>query len=123
MSEIPEAPSEEIPPVCDQACHSNIVRRLDEGDRRFKLLETELSANTTATQQIADNTAGIVRLTTELEAGTKFLCRVAMGIRFILKDVVEPFWKPALIVFVVVYVVIERRLPDWIGIFLKAVEG
>ena len=100
---------------------AELEKRLDTGDTRFKTLEKNLAENTKATKQIAENTAGLVQLTADLQAGTKFLCRVAMGIRFVLKDIVEPFWKPALVVFVVVYIAMERRLPDWVAILFKAV--
>lgn len=98
--------------------------RLDHGDERFEMLEASLQANTVATQQIAENTSGLVRLTTELEAGTKFLCRLAMAIRFLLKEVIEPFWKPALVVFVVIsYIVNDHQLPQWVQKLLQTVTG
>jgi hypothetical protein len=108
----------------DHAVIAEINKRLDNGDKRFESLEANLKVNTTATQQIADNTAGLVRLTTELEAGTRFLCRCAMGVRFILKDVIEPYWKPSLIVGVVIfYITHDKTWPAWIDIALKAVKG
>jgi predicted transcriptional regulator len=108
----------------DQKIIYEIVKRLDNGDKRFESLEASLNLNTRATQQIAENTIGLIRLTTELEAGTRFLCRCALGIRFILKDVIEPYWKPSLIVFVVIfYITHDRTWPAWIDIALKAVKG
>lgn len=103
---------------------AEINSRLDKGDQRFASLEQELRDNTEATKKIAENTAGLVRLTTELEAGTKFLCRVALGIRFMLKEVIEPFWKPALIVSVVIYYMThDHQLPQWIGELIKMAGG
>lgn len=100
---------------------AEIKKRLDRGDERFSELEANLRENTEATRRIADNTAGLIRLTTELEAGTKFLCRVALGIRFILKDVVEPFWKPTLVVIVVLYYIThDHQLPLWFDALIKA---
>lgn len=103
---------------------AEIKRRLDRGDQRFETLEANLRENTEATQRIAENTAGIVRLITELEAGMKFLCRAAMMIRFVLKEIVEPFWKPALIVGVVVYYITHgQQFPLLIDEILKLVVG
>jgi hypothetical protein len=101
-----------------------IKSRLDRGDQRFQELEANLRENTEATRQIAENTAGIVRLTTELEAGTRFLCRCALAVRFILKDVVEPYWKPSLLVFVVVYYIThDHQFPGWVDSAFKALAG
>ena len=103
---------------------AEIKSRLDRGDERFKQLEENLKENTDATRQIAENTAGIVRLTTELEAGTRFLCRCALAVRFILKEVVEPFWKPALIVTTVSYYIThDHQFPVWIDAVAKAIAG
>lgn len=103
---------------------TEINKRLDRGDERFSELEENLKANTKATQMIAENTAGMVRLTSELEAGTKFLCRLAMAIRFLLKEVIEPFWKPVLIVMVVIYYITHgHQLPQWTAELLKTVTG
>lgn len=110
--------------LADEKRINDIYGRLNEGDAKFAVLEANLAANTTATQQIAANTAGLVRLTSELEAGTKFLCRAALGVRFILKEVVEPFWKPALIVFVGVYYVTHGdHPPQFIESIFKLVVG
>jgi len=106
---------------------AKIHQRLDQGDERFSTLETSLQintrltqeheinlkANTEATQRIAENTAGIVRLTTELEAGTKFLCRLAKGIQFCL-EMIDRFWKPLLIVLAFCYWIShEHQFPEW----------
>ena len=98
----------------------DIMHRLDEnekrlniGDQRFMALEMDLRSNTIATQQIAENTAGITRLTTELEAGTKFLCRLAKGVQLCLQ-VVDKLWKPILIVAAFTYWITHgNQLPDW----------
>ena len=98
-----------------------ITGRLDRGDQRFSQLEENLRQNTDATQRIAENTSGLVRLTTELEAGTRFLCRLAMAVRFVLKDIVEPFWKPALIVFLALYFATEHHLPGMLVALMKMI--
>lgn len=105
-----------------------IRARLNKGDERFETLEESLRENTAATRQIAENTAGIVRLTTELEAGTRFLCRCALGVRFVLNifvrltnEIIKPLWIPALIVTTVIYYIThDHQLPEWFSVLLKA---
>ena len=94
---------------------AEINRRLDIGDVRFDELEKNLTENTRATMLIAQNTAGMVRLSEDLESGTKFLCRCAMGVRFVLKEVIEPFWKPVLITLSVYYYFVQSAgSPKWV---------
>jgi hypothetical protein len=121
-----------------------IHARLDAGDKEMKWLKTNLAANTIATEgmqadvkatqesvkttqadvkTIAQNTQGLVTLTTELEAGTRFLCRMALGVRFVLKEVIEPFWKPTLICFITWNLLFNHSLPVWASEFLKIVGG
>jgi hypothetical protein len=107
-----------------------IHERLDQGDIRFEGIEKSLAENTAATQRIAENTAGLVRLTDELEAGTKLLCRVALGISFIIEkivyltnNVIKPLWAPALMVCVIIYYFIHHQLPPWFYAFFKLFIG
>lgn len=94
---------------------AEINQRLDRGDQRFNELEASLAANTLATQEIANNTAGMVRLSNELETGTRFLCRCAMGVRFVLKEVIEPFWKPTVLsLSLYFYITRDSGLPHWL---------
>lgn len=95
-----------------------IKARLDEGDRRMEALEEMLKANTDATNQIAENTAGITRLTNELEAGTKFLCRCAMAVTWLL-EMVNKFYKPILIIGTFLYFVLFGKFPEWLDKLFK----
>lgn len=95
--------------------------RLADGDQRMTSIEADLKENTALTKQIADNTAGFSAFFNDLENGTKFMCRMARGVSWFLKEVVEPFWKPALICFLVVYwTQNDHKLPDFITAILKA---
>lgn len=97
-----------------------IKARLDEGERRFAALEQGLKANTELTQQIANSLQPLASLFGDLEAGTRIMCRMARGVSWVLKDVIEPFWKPSLVVFVSVYwIVNDHRLPQWISFLVK----
>ncbi|MDE2467497.1 MAG: hypothetical protein KGL35_01800 [Bradyrhizobium sp.] len=98
-----------------------INERLDRGDDRMTSIEQTLHRNTELTEEIARNTAGFVAFSDDLAAGTRFLCRVVKGIQFILKDVVEPFWKPAIVAYLAIYFVIHGgSLPAWVNSILKA---
>lgn len=95
--------------------------RLDAGEARMTSIESSLATNTELTKQIAQNTAGFVAFQDDLASGTRFLCRCVKGVQFVLRDVIEPYWKPSLIVFVVVYLVThDGSLPRWILDLIKA---
>ena len=107
-----------------------IYKRLDEGDGRMNRIEEiqhatleSLKQNTIATNQIAENTAGFVDFSNDIAAGTRFMCRCALGIRFLLKEVVEPFWKPTVICYAAYYWTSHQRLPEWMADIFKLVGG
>lgn len=101
-----------------------IHQRLNEGDIRMEKLEGAVKENTTLTRQIADNTAGFVNFQNDLESGARFFCRLVKGIQFILKDVVEPYWKPALVVFCALYLLThDGALPRWVSGIVGALLG
>ena len=101
-----------------------IHKRLDEGESRMVTLESAVAENTALTRQIADNTAGFVSFQGDLEKGARLFCRIIKGMQFVLKDVVEPYWKPALVVFCAVYLVThDGALPRWVANIISMVLG
>ena len=103
-----------------------INKRFDAGNKRMDRIEDNqkinldaLKKNTLATETIAKNTAPLISLAADLAAGTNFLCRIALGVRFVLKEVVEPFWKPAAICWVVYMLFTQHKLPEWLPSFFK----
>ena len=106
-------------------------RRLDTGDKRMNRIEENqeinlraLEKNTAATEEIAHNTKSLVSLASDLASGTRFMCRCATFVKFLLKDIVEPFWKPALIVFCVIYWLTNNHVfPSWLGSIPKMIGG
>ena len=101
-----------------------IHRRLNDGDARMESFERALAENTAITKQIADNTAGFVAFQGDLENGARFFCRAVKAVQFVLKDVVEPYWKPALVVFCAVYLVThDGTLPKWAGAIVAMLFG
>lgn len=99
-----------------------ILKRLKEGDERMTRLEDSLVANTSATNEIAANTAGIVKFTTDLERGARLLCRMAMGIDWAIEKVMR-VWKPVAAVAVLIYFAIYHTLPEWLVKLAKATAG
>ena len=92
--------------------------RLDRGEKRMKLLEQDLMLNTQATQAIANNTAGLVSLTNDLEAGTKVLCRLALGIKW-LGLLIKDTYIPVCILLVVFSAILHKDLPQWLQAMFK----
>lgn len=105
--------------------------QLKRNEDRMIIIECNLLANTKSTLEqsaqlktIADNTLPLISLVTDLTAGTKFLCRAALGVTFIF-DKVEKFWKPTLFVTVALNLLLNHELPFWIKnviTFLKTVS-
>lgn len=93
---------------------TTILQRLDAGDTRMSSIESALQENTALTQQVAQNTAGFVAFADDLAAGTRFLCRCVKGMQFVLRDVIDPYWKPVLVVGLFIYWMTHgHTLPDW----------
>lgn len=90
-----------------------IYERLDKGDQRFAAIEEAIATNTELTREIQRNTAGFVAFSEDLERGTRFLCRCAKGVDFILRRV-DRYWKPVLICIVVISWALNGFvLPAW----------
>ena len=99
-----------------------IHERLADGEREMKWLKENLLANTKATQIIAENTQPFLELYADLAAGTRFLCRCAMGIRFVL-EMVKSYYMPVLIICTFIYAITHNfQLPDWFHVAIKAME-
>ena len=95
--------------------------RLTEGDHRMTSMESAIKENTELTRQVVDNTSGFASFFNDVESGARFMCRMARGISWLLKEVVEPFWKPVLVVFLVGYWLMnEHHLPDFVTALMKA---
>ena len=78
---------------------ADVERRLVEGAETMRLLSDGLKTNTELTQQIANNTAGIVSLAQDLAAGTRFLCRLAMAVSWLMRMLREN-WGVLLLIFI-----------------------
>ena len=101
-----------------------IHARLDTGDVRMGKMETCLSENTAMTQKIMQNTSGLVAFSDDLASGSRFLCRIVKAVQFILKEVIDPYWKPVLVVFVVFYgLTHDQIVPDWLLGLYKLLGG
>ena len=95
-----------------------INAKLTSNENRIIAMEKELYANTKATKAIANNTAGLVSLTNDLEAGTKILCRLALGIKW-LGTLIKDTYIPVCIVLVVFSAILHKDLPQWLQAMFK----
>lgn len=122
MAQEQEAPACSQPGGCLEL--TTILQRLDHGDMRMTSIEQGLTDNTTLTRQIADNTAGFVAFADDLATGARFLCRCAKGIQFFLRQIVDPYWKSALVVGVAIYwLTHDHTLPGWVTSILGSMLG
>ena len=94
--------------------------QLKRNEDRMIVIERNLLANTKSTLEqsaqlktIAENTSPLVSLVTDLTAGTKFLCRVALGVTYIF-DKIDKFWKPTLFATIALNLLLNHELPFWI---------
>ena len=77
-------------------------------------IEKNLLKNTELTQQIARNTAGFVAFQSDLESGTRFLCRCVKGLKLCL-EIINEYWKPGLIIFATIYWLNhDHTFPKWL---------
>lgn len=116
--------------------NQNMTSRLNQSEDRMEHIEAALAENraiiealtvaiaknTEFTMSIAANTAPLIDLVTDVTAGTKFMCRLALGVRFLLIDVVKPFWAPALIIFSIGWMATHDALPLWITELIKVLH-
>jgi hypothetical protein len=105
---------------------ADIKARLDETEQEIKAIKENqvsqtisLEANTIATQKIADNTAGMIELYADLAAGTKFLCRLAMAVQWVL-EMIEKYYKKVLILCAIFWAISHNlQVPEWAKFLFK----
>ena len=87
-------------------------------------MERSIADNTALTERIARNTEGLVGFSDDLASGSRFLCRFVKGMQFILRDVIDPYWKPTLVVSGILYwLTHDHVLPLWLMQFSKVLLG
>ena len=96
--------------------------RLLENEKKMNFIEESLLVNTNLMRTIAENTKPLLELHADLAAGTKFLCRCALGVRFIL-EMVKSYYMPVVIVCTFIFLITHNfQLPHWFNTALQAVE-
>jgi len=98
----------------------SVEDRLALGEETMRRLEEGLGANTKLTERIAHNTEGIVIFTTNLEAGAKLLCRIALGISWTLKTLRENLAVVIVLLLAIGYFCNSEKLLDLCLKVLKA---
>ena len=111
----------------DRDDHETRMAMLDDLVQRVSTLETSMLENTRQTSamsaamehlsvsmaELAKNTAPMVRLTTDLAAGTFLMCRIAMTIRFVL-EIAERIAKPVLFLALVCAALAAGKIPPFL---------
>jgi len=96
-----------------------IKERLKDGETQFGTLTAALQSNTELTLKIAADIAPIVSLAQDLEAGTRFLCRLAMCISWVLKTTKE-YWPVIMLLMVfAAYMTNSTKLLEFASKLLK----
>ena len=99
-----------------------INAKLTSNENRIMAMETELAANTKATQAIAENTAGLIDLYTDLAAGTRFLCRVALGVCWML-EMIKTYYIPVVILSSFLWALLHHfQFPPWFFKLIREME-
>lgn len=99
-----------------------IQLRIYELEKKMNFIEESLLVNTQLTRTIAENTKPLLDLHADLAAGTKFLCRCAIGIRFVL-EMVKSYYMPVVIVCTFIFLITHNfQLPHWFNAAIQAVE-
>lgn len=93
--------------------------QLEEGRRTMEQLASDLQRNTELTAKIAANTAGIVALSTELQAGTRFLCRCALGVSWLMKTAKDYWPVLGMILLTCAYISNSTKLLEFATRFFK----
>lgn len=111
-------PSSEIIEIKDTLQKQDL--QLNRNEERMIIIERNLLANTQSTLAngaqmalIAKNTEPLVALVSDLTAGTKFLCRLALGVAFVLEQV-NKIWKPTLIIVIALNLLLNHQIPIWV---------
>ena len=105
------------------------THRFDEGKERMDSFERMLTANsemvrenTLLTRSISDNTAGFVAFQNDLIDGTRFLCRCARGVSWLLKTVKENVLT-LILVAVIVSWALHLPIPDSLMKLIKLIAA
>jgi hypothetical protein len=72
-------------------------------------------------EQVADDTAFIRSILTDVAAGARLLCRLATAWRFLIRQFVLPIGLPFLALYVVMLVISHRPVPEWAAAIFKLV--
>ena len=81
----------------------------------------DLTENTDATRQIANDTAFIRAAWADGVSTIRFFCRLAAAWRFLLRSVVVPVLLPASVFWAFLRIVHHESLPDWVSACVKLI--
>ena len=98
---------------------ADIYNRLDKGDERFSKIGDELNENTRTTMEtrqavarIEYNTSDLTTLLIDLRSGTRLLCRIALGISWML-DTMKKYGAMLLVLYMLIWFILFGTVPQW----------
>ena len=99
-----------------------IQKRITETEQDIKTFKENQIIIINSIQQISENTQPFLEFYKDLASGTRFLCRTAMGVRFIL-EMIKSYYMPVVIVCTFVFLITHNfQFPHWFNAAVQAVE-
>lgn len=105
--------------LSDEAWRELVELRFEEGQRVMSEFAAALQRNTELTAKIAANTEPFVGLYSELQAGTKFFCRCALGVSWLMKTAKEYWPVLGMLLLTAAYVSNSTKLLEFATRFFK----
>jgi hypothetical protein len=83
--------------------------------------DAAIKENTTLTKTVAEDTAFIRSILSDVAAGARMLCRLAAAWKFLLRQVFIPFVLPLAGLWTVYRIVHHDALPEWVAAGIKLI--
>jgi hypothetical protein len=88
---------------------------------RLGAQDVAIEENTTLTKTVAEDTAFIRSILSDVAAGARMLCRLAAAWKFLLRQVFIPVVLPLAGLWALVRIVHHESLPDWVSAVVKLI--
>ena len=88
---------------------------------RLGAQDVAIEENTTLTKTVAEDTAFIRSILSDVAAGARMLCRLAAAWKFLLRQVFIPVVLPITAMWTLVRIVRHEALPDWVAAGIKLI--
>ncbi|WP_144156572.1 hypothetical protein [Paraburkholderia sp. BCC1885] len=88
---------------------------------RFNAQDAAIKENTTLTKTVAEDTAFIRAILSDVAAGARMLCRLAAAWKFMLRQVFIPVVLPLAGLWTLIRIVHHESIPDWASAAVKLI--